>query len=617
MNDNKLFSEFPPISTEQWEEVIKADLKGADYDKKLIWKTIEGFNVKPYYRAENLASLGYLETNPDEKPFTRGHRKTDNVWDIRQDIEQEDLKEANAIALEAIKRGVVSIGFNAKKVETADDLKQLLNGINIEKIKINFTKTISFLSLIKLFIDYVKANGINKENVKGSLNFDPYAFALKRGFFYDSEDANYDELVEIIKLVKKNIPHFDCLTINGSVFSNAGAGIVQQLAFVLSAANDYLHNLTQKGLPAHSVGYRMCFDFATGSTYFMEIAKLRAARLLWSKIMEAYNPKCETAYDVHIHCESAFSNKTIFDPYVNMLRTTTETMSAALGGADSISVSPFDIAFKEDDSFSRRIATNQQILLKEESYMDKVADPAAGAYYIENLTDAIAAKAWDMFKELEKKGGFVACIREGYVQNLIEQTYAQRAKDVAMRKTTILGTNQYPNLTEKPHENIKHKEMCGYKADGTEIKTLGCIRLAEPFEDLRMATEKSAKRPKVFLLTYGNLSMRKARAGFATNFFAVAGYEIEEGAGYNDVKTAADAALNSKSDIIVLCSSDEEYLELAKNIMPLLKGKTNHIIVAGNPAEAEALKALGVTDFIHVKTNALEILEKYSKSLLH
>ncbi|MDR1847409.1 MAG: methylmalonyl-CoA mutase family protein [Bacteroidales bacterium] len=616
MND-KLFSEFPPITTEQWEEVIKADLKGADYDKKLVWKTIEGFDVKPYYRAENLQTLGYLETNPAEKPFTRGHHKDNNVWDIRQDIEQEDLKEANRIALEAIKRGVNSIGFNAKAVKNLNDLKQLLNGINPEEVKINFTKTISFIELIKLFIEYIKENKINGEKVKGSLNFDPYAFALKRGFFYDSEDANYNEVAQIISLVKENIPHFDCLTINGSVFSNAGAGIVQQLAYTLSAANDYLYNITPKGIAPHSVGYRMVFYFATASNYFMEIAKVRAARLLWTKIMEQYKPKCETAYDLHIHCESALNNKTIYDPYVNMLRTTTETMSTAIGGADSISVSPFDVAFKTDDEFSRRIATNQQILLKEESYMDKVIDPAAGSYYIESLTDAIAAKAWEMFKEIEGKGGFVSAIREGFVQEQIAKTAEQRAKEIAMRKASILGTNQYPNMSEKASDTIKDIKPCGYKTDGNEIRTLPFIRFAQPFEALRLATERAKKTPKIFLLTYGNLAMRKARAGFATNFFAVAGYDIKEGAGYNDIACGVADALAANADVVVLCSADEEYVTLAEGVCPALKGKIKHIVVAGNPVEqAETLRNLGVTDFIHVKTNVLDALERYNAALL-
>jgi methylmalonyl-CoA mutase len=292
-------------------------------------------------------------------------------------------------------------------------------------------------------------------------------------------------------------------------------------------------------------------------------------------------------------------------------------MSSAIAGADSISVSPFDIAFAEEREFSRRIATNQQILLKEESYMDKVIDPSAGAYYIENLTDAVASKTWGIFKELEEKGGFVAAIRSGIIQEAIAQTAIQRAKDIAMRKTTILGTNQYPNLTENIQTDTTKSEPCGYKPEGNEIKTLPFIRFAQPFEELRMATAKAIKLPKVFLLTYGNLAMRKARAGFATNFFAVAGYEIEEGAGYCDIETAAKAVADSKANIVVLCSSDDEYVDLVAGIMPLIKRNVKHILVAGNPVEEiENFKSQGVTDFIHVKTNVLESLKRYNDLLL-
>ncbi|MEE1093325.1 MAG: methylmalonyl-CoA mutase family protein, partial [Bacteroidales bacterium] len=453
------------------------------------------------------------------------------------------------------------------------------------------------------------------EKVKGSIDFDAYAYALANGKFYEDLSKSYDRLVEIMNLVKENIPAFDVLTINGRVFNNAGASIVQELAYTLAAANDYLYNLTQKGIPAHSVGYRTVFAFATGSNYFMEIAKLRAARLLWTKIMEQYAPKCETAYQLHIHTESSFYNKTIYDPYVNMLRTTTETMSAAIAGADSISVYPFDVAYKKADEFSTRIATNQQILLKEESYLDKVVDPAAGSYYIESLTNAIAEKAWEMFKEIEDKGGFVEAIKAGLVQDAIAATAAKRAKDVAMRKTTILGTNQYPNLTEKKPEINKPCCCCGEKAN--EIKTLPCTRLAEPFEQLRMQTEESGKQPKVFLLTYGNLAMRKARAQFTTNFFGLAAYEIIDNVGFATAEEGAKAAVESKADIVVLCSSDDEYAELVAGALPTLKGAFKHIVVAGNPVEQmESFNAQGVTDYVNVRTNALESLTNYNKQLL-
>jgi methylmalonyl-CoA mutase len=291
-------------------------------------------------------------------------------------------------------------------------------------------------------------------------------------------------------------------------------------------------------------------------------------------------------------------------------------MSAAIAGADSISVAPFDVAYKQADDFSMRIARNQQILLKEESYLDKVVDPAAGSYYIESLTNALAEKAWEIFKELEEKGGFIAAIKAGLVQDAIAETAAKRAKEVAMRKKTILGTNQYPNLTEtKPV--LENRECCGCAVTGNEIKPLPANRLAEPFEQLRMESENSEKTPKVFLLTYGNLAMRKARSQFATNFFGLAAYEIIDNVGFATPEEGAKAAVESKADVVVLCSSDDEYAELVAGALPILKGAFKHIVVAGNPVEQmESFNAQGVTDYVNVRTNALESLTNYNKQLL-
>ncbi len=617
MENNKLFAEFPEVSTKEWEEIIEKDLKGADYEKKLIWKTLEGFNVKPYYRAEDLETLEYLNGNPAQAPFVRGYKPQTNAWDIRQDIRDCNPTTANAVALAAIERGVNSLGLVAKKIQSVEDMKTLLQGIDLTKVKINFFKSLDYLRTIEIFIDYVKSLRIDTEKVRGSIAFDPYTEALHRGDFGEGGlEKRYEEFVSIMQLVRANIPAFDIVTVNGNVFNNAGAAIVQELAFTLSAANEYLFNLTERGIAPHSVGYRMVFAFATGSNYFMEIAKLRAARLLWTKIMEQYQPKCPTAYELHIHTENSFFNKTIYDPYVNMLRTTTETMSSAIAGADSISVYPFDAVFKKADEFSTRIATNQQILLKEESYLDKVADPSAGSYYIENLTNALAEKAWEIFKAVEEKGGFVEAIKSGYVQEQINQIAEKRAKDAAMRKTTILGTNQYPNLSE-PKPEVEERHCCCNCQKGGEVPVLPQRRLAEPFEQLRMQSEQSAKTPKVFLLTYGNPAMRKARAQFTANFFGLAAYEIIDNVGFATAQEGAKAALESKADVVVLCSSDEEYTQLVAEALPILRPNFKHIVVAGNPVEQiESFNAQGVTDYINVRTNALDCLRRYNSDLL-
>ena len=412
MENSKLFSEFPPVPTEKWEEAINKDLKGADYEKKLVWKTIEGFKVKPYYRAEDLEHLEYLDSNPSQAPFTRGKHADNNVWDIRQDIEADSLEEANALALEALERGANSIGLCPCKCESVEDMQRLLKGIHPEACKVNFTCGKNAVETLKRFVEVVKLGGHDPAKVEGSINYDIYGRALLHGTFKGGEEQCFAEAKELVLYAKEHLPKFHVLAVNGRHIHNAGSNIVQELGFTLAAANDLMAHLTDLGLAVDDIAPRLVFNFATGSNYFMEIAKIRAARLLWSKVVEQYNPGCDCCRQVFINATSSLWNKSVYDPYVNMLRTTTETMSAAIAGADSITTNPFDIAFEKSDSFGYRIGRNQQLLLKEESYMDKIVDPAGGSYYIENLTDSIAQYAWQLFLDVEAHGGMAKAIRE-------------------------------------------------------------------------------------------------------------------------------------------------------------------------------------------------------------
>lgn len=619
MEDNKLFSEFPPVPTEKWEEVINKDLKGADYEKKLVWKTIEGFKVRPYYRAENLEGLEYLDANPGEKPFTRGKHVADNVWEVRQDIRVHNLAEANRIALDAVQRGATSLGLCAKEVKSVADLEVLLKGIYIDAVSINFMCSQDYLGLLKLYVEYAKGHGFDCSKLQGSTDFDMFRFALKHGKFHRGEEGDLQMAKELVDYAHEALPKFRVLTVNAQLLHNSGSNIVQELGFGLAAANELVSRLTDLGCKAHRVASRLQLSVGVGSTYFMEIAKIRAARLLWSKIVEQYKPECDCAYKLFINATTSSWNQSVYDPYVNMLRSTTEAMSSAVAGADSISVLPFDNAYKEADDFGYRIARNQQLLLKEESYLDKIVDPAAGSYYIENLTDEIAKGAWEHFLKVEEAGGMCKALRAGLVQDEVEATARQRDLDIATRKTTILGTNQYPNLQEKMGEKVQDggKHCCCCCEQGDEVRTLKPYRGAEAFEELRMQTERSARRPKVFLLTYGNLTMRKARAGFATNFFGVAGYEIIDNPGFATPDEGAKAALESGADVVVLCSSDDEYAELTEPVCKALKGKVKSLVLAGFPKEmVETYKGYGIDEFIHVKTNVLECLTGFQKMLL-
>ena len=616
MEDNKLFAEFPPVSTEKWEEVINKDLKGADYEKKLVWKTIEGFKVKPYYRAEDLQGLEYLEANPDQYPYTRGTNPRGNVWDIRQDIREDDPSKANALAVEAAKRGATSLGFRGCKVSDEASMETLLKGLRLDEVKVNFLCSKDWLATLQLLEAAATKMGYDPAQVAGSLNYDPFRHAMRHAAWQRGEQQEADYAAALVGHAEQHTPKMRVLTVNGNIFRNAGGNITQELGYALAAANDWMACLTDKGLAPSQVARQLTLSLAADGNYFMEIAKLRAARLLWSKIAKAYDPDHEATCKIFIHSASATWNKSIYDPYVNMLRTTTETMSAVVGGADSITTEPFDSAYEQPTDFSLRIARNQQILLKEESYMEKIVDPSAGSYYIENLTDSIAQHAWARFLEVEQRGGFRQAVDKGLVQDEVEKTAQATEKQLAERRMHILGTNIFPNLKERATNHAIAAPRCCASQEGGTLKTLQPRRGAQPYEELRMATEKSARRPKVFLLTYGDLTMRKARSGFATSFLGVAGYDIIDNNGFDTPQHGVDAALEAQADIVVLCSSDDEYPALAQAAAPLLKGKVKSIVLAGAPGEREAeYRALGVDEFIHLRTNVVESLRRFQKLL--
>lgn len=610
-----LFTEFKSVSTEEWEEKINQDLKGADYEKKLVWKTIDGLKFQPYYRSEHLESLDHLNAVPGAFPFVRGAKTQNNNWEIRQDIQEEDVKRANAIAVNAVERGAEGVGFRVKKVESQQDITDLLRYIELEKTAVHFTSAKEYPFIAELFIKEMRLRTADNSKVKGSFNFDPFNYFLLKGEFYNSLEDNMEEAKFMLEKIAPELPGFKMININADVFHNAGASVVQELALALASANDYLSQLTDKGLTVDQIAKSMQITFSIGSSYFMEIAKIRAARMLWSNMISAYKPECIDELPLYVHTVTSKWNKSLYDPYVNMLRTTTEAMSGAIAGTNSMSVSPFDNTYKSEDDFSGRIARNTQIILKEESYFDKIIDPSAGSYYIENLTDSIAKAAWELFQEIEGKGGFLKAVEAGSVKEMIETTAQKRDMDIAMRKTTILGTNQFPNQSEEMIDKIEDKGQKDYPG-------LRLYRGAEAFEKMRMQTEtyvkEGNKKPAVFLLTYGNLTMRKARATFASNFFACAGYEVIDNAGFANYEEAANAALESKAEIIVLCSADDEYLDMATALCdPIKTGNPDaSIIVAGNPKDIiDELKAKKVDDFIHVRTNVLDCLQSFQTKL--
>jgi len=616
-----LFSEFPPVATREWEEKILTDLKGADYQKKLIWKTDEGFDVKPYYRAEDIAGLEHLSTLPGRSPYVRGLRKSGNGWRIREDISSTDIIVANLMARDAICKGADEVGLMANEVTTHDQLNRLLDGIDLQKTAVNFISAQSYPLVLEFLVYELTQRGIGGESLRGSLNFDPISYLLLHGEFYISPENDLEEAEYLLGIIRSKLPGFSLLNINGHYFQDSGSTLVQELAFSLASATEYFALLTGRGISIDDIAPYTRFSLAIGPNYFSEMAKLRAARLLWTNMVRHFGAKREESYRLFIHCSTAAWNKSVFDPYVNLLRTTTEGMSAALGNADSVSITPFDAAYKEPDEISRRIARNQQLVMKEEAYLDKIADPGAGAYYIENLTDQTARRAWDLFREIETRGGMLECIKSGFVQDEIAQTRDKKLADVAQRRMIMLGTNQYPNPAETMSEMVSSAAAVQEPVSST-FKQLRPFRVTAGFEEVRLAAErfvgKGGRRPSVFLLTMGNLAMLRARAGFAANFFGCAGYEIIDNPGFATTAEGVEAALSSGSQVVVICSSDEEYPAIVPDIARQIKNQEKKIIlvVAGFPKDlVDTFRAAGVDEFIHVRSNLLETLTEFNRKL--
>jgi methylmalonyl-CoA mutase len=628
-NKEKLFTQFPPVSYETWKAKVDADLKGVPFEKKLVWRTSEGFSVQPMYRREDIADFKTTGSLPGEYPYVRGTRDN-NKWLTRQDILDTDPAEANRVALDVLGKGVNSLGFTVKD-PSVETLNVLLKDIKVEEVELNFdTCPRKALDMATALVAWLKANKLEKA-FNGSINYDP----LKRAFRHGADICPKEATEEAVKLldVVADVPKLRCLGVNSVVFNNSGCYIFQELGYALAWGAQWMTLLTEAGVKPAVVADRLKFNMGVSSNYFMEMAKFRAARMLWAQIAQQYKPIEKEDCKMALHAVTSRFNQTLFDAHVNLLRSQTEAMSAALAGVDSLTVTPFDTPYKTPDEFSERIARNQQLLLKEESHLDKVADPAGGSYYVETLTVAIAKEAWKLFLEVEDKEGFFANVNSGEVQKAVNASAVKRHDDMARRKEILLGTNQFPNFGEMSaskieagssaagenavvkSEEAKENCCCADSCATNPEKALNTKRMASDFELLRLATEAASNRPKVFMLTIGNLAMRLARAQFSSNFFGCAGYEIIDNIGFPTVQEGIDAAMEAKADIVVLCSSDDEYAEFAPEAFKLLAGRAE-FVVAGAPACTDDLKALGIENFIHVKSNVLQTLQEFNSRLL-
>ena len=613
-NNNKqtrLFAEFPSVSTEKWMDRVKADYKTDSPLLKINWKTGEGFDIKGIFRQEDVENLNYLDSLPGEFPFARGI-KSHNDWKVNASIDLADIQGANETALKAISRGANSVDFNFEKADSYEKVSTLFKGINLEETQIIISNSDDINLSLDYLMQYITDKKLDKSKIDIIFSVDFFEKKLTNGEYNRDFQLCSESKTLFVKRIIKNCPNIKAINIKGNLYHDAGATVVQELAFTLSAAVEHIQLLLQTGIELKDILNNMSFRMAIGSSYFIEIAKFRALRYLYAKAIEAFDNSSKHNAKAYILAQSSKWNKSIYDPYVNMLRTTTETMSAAIAGAEIICVDNFDTAYDNDSIFARRISQNQQIVIKEEAHFDKVVDAAGGSYYIENLTDELINNVWELFIAIENEGGYKVHLETGKVKTEIEESSEKKLLNVATRRLNVLGTNQFPNQGEFMIDDIK-KEIKDNSA-GLQMR-----RATEEFDALRLQTEKhekaTGKRPLIQLISFGNMTMRKARAGFISNFFACAGYEIVEA---ESCQSAADAAaLISKADLSILCSSDDEYLAFTKEISAILNMSDKEILIAGKPNNIDELKAAGASDFIHVRTNVLECLKSYNNKFFN
>lgn len=659
-----LFEEFPPVSTEEWEKIITQDLNGADYKEKLRWKTGEGVDPLPFYRRKDLEQIE--RRSPIPKKYTG---KTPNDWEIREPLFEHDITSANRSARQALERGsralqlplsvrraegVLGGDLQGLPIQSQQDFTDLFRDISLEDPALHFDAGLASPALLAMLWNEIQQNNLDKEQISGTFIYDPFVYILQNGQYPKDKEQLHTDILQMAEFTTEHLPTVRPLGIDARVYHNAGATIIQELGLAMAAASEYLCTLTDDQFEVGEITNNLHFSFSIGSNYFLEMAKFRAARLLWQNLLEAFGADPEKN-DVYLHAETSEWNKTLYDPYTNMLRTSTEGMSAAIAGCDSMTVLPFDQHFRQPTEFSQRIARNQQIILSEEAHLDKVEDPAAGSYYIEKLTDDIGDAAWQVFQEIEREGGLLQAIENGTVQSAIQESQKKRDRAIASRGRIFVGTNQYPNPDDKMAGDIDHKyqtvsmnesgedfeisstnllrDLAKAFADKAKmgdivpslldwgkhhIRTVHPYRGGEAFEEIRLATENHPDTPQVLSLPLGDRNMRKARSTFATNFFGCAGYDIEEPLGFDSVEEAIEALDEQEPDIAVICSSNKEYKKLVPAVCDALSNIDNKpiLVLAGYPEDQiEIYKKTGVHEFIYSNCNVLETLKRFQKKL--
>jgi methylmalonyl-CoA mutase len=698
----KLLAEFPPAGYGAWHRLVETELKGAAFDKRMFTPTYEGITLKPIYRPEDAEGLPHLNSFPGFAPFVRGSTaagQNGRPWLISQEIVCSSASEFNHAARNSLDRGLNAlnmvldkatrnahdpdwaqpneVGFGGLSIATVDDLDEALDGVDLNNTWLFVRSGASAMPFAALLVALARKRRKAPAALCGCIEMDPLGVLAHEGVLPQSLEDAYREMAVLLRWASAAAPNLQTICVHSRAWHEAGGSAAQELAFALATGVEYLRKMNARDLEVDTVAPRMRFAVTVGANFFMEIAKLRALRMLWSRAVAAAGGN-EQAQKLSLHVRTSQWNKSVIDPHTNMLRTTVESLAGVLGGCDSMQVGAFDEVAREPDDFSRRIARNTQLVLQKECELNRVIDPAGGSWYVESLTDELSNRAWAIFQEVERLGGMEAALKAGFPQQSVATTAVEKIKAVARRKDSIIGVNQYANARETPLERPAievesfHRrrvfQIAAHRLDledaGDELvlekltrvidrknprlfdacvdaaaagATLGeisrtlrihdgpcnsvtsvCItRAAVGFERLRAAVTNE-NRPAVFLCNMGPLADYKARADFSRGFFSVGGYNIVSPAGFASPEDAAKAFAESKARVAVICSTDDKYPTLAPTLVEALRAQRKDAIVAvaGFPKDhVESLRKAGVDEFIHIRADVLELLTAFHNRL--
>ncbi|MGX2960377.1 methylmalonyl-CoA mutase family protein [Peribacillus sp. JNUCC 23] len=608
---------FPRPLYEEWKAVVESSLKGKSVES-LKTNTYEGIQLNPLYTDDVLSS-----EYPGLFPYTRGIYPAgylEQPWLIVQPITGKNAIDANKKMKDALKRGQNVLTYTPDLFNEESNIGSLFEGLALDALPL-FIDTKGLQSkVLKGLINACKKQGVTSRGVCAE---DPISEWAQAGEIPSQTNAFFSQWFKEIKQYQEKSAQMKTVLIKTPVFHNAGANAVQEIAIGLSIAAYYIEEAQKQGLAVQDFVEKIVFSFALDSTYFMGIAKLRAARRLWAGMAEAYGANCES-FKMNIHAVTSRVTETKYDEHVNLLRTANQAFAATIGGIQYLEIHPFSHASGREDPLADRIARNMHVILSEESQLASVVDPAGGSFYVEQLTNELAKKAWTAFLELDEAGGILTSLKEGRIQEQIKAVYKEKERNVALRKDSMIGTNVYPN----PADMLKQSESAVTNSyltirDPIPIPPVSLCRLAEPFERIRTRSEAYKNNIgtslKIGLLNLSEMKSYKLRADFIKGMLATGGIETRDSQGLVVEQDAIQFVEQSGIRVFCLCGSNDDYELYAGKIVTEIKRKypATILYIAGQQSSeiSERLKSEGVKDFITVETNVLEILAQLQLEL--